>query len=91
MVATWRPVDALSLTAAGRYSSRNYGTIDNSDPVGNTYGGFYKNLVVDLRAAIRAAERLTLGLGVDNVSNDRYFPFHPFPQRTLHADVTVRL
>ena len=91
LVATWRPVDALSLTAAGRYSSRNYGAIDNSDPVGNTYGGFYKYLVVDLRAAIRATDRFTLGLGVDNVNNDRYFLFHPFPRRTLHADVTVRM
>ncbi len=91
LVATWRPDDKVSLTAAGRYSSRNYGTIDNSDPVGNTYGGFYKYLVVDLRAAIRATERFTLGLGVDNVNNDRYFLFHPFPQRTLHADVTVRM
>lgn len=91
LVATWRPVDALSLTAAGRYSSRNYGTIDNSDPVGNTYGGFYKYLVVDLRAAIRATDRFTLGLGVDDVNNDRYFLFHPFSQRTFHADVTARL
>ena len=54
LVATWRPDDAVSLTAAGRYASRNWGTLDNSDPVGNTYGGFYKYLVVDLRAAIRA-------------------------------------
>ncbi len=58
---------------------------------GTPNGGFYKYLVVDLRAAIRASDRFTLGLGVDNVNNDRYFLFHPFPQRTFHADVTVRM
>lgn len=89
-VATWRPVDGVALTAAGRYSSRLYGTLDNSDVVGNTYQGFYKYFVVDLRAQFAIARSYTLGIGVDNVTNDRYFLFHPFPQRTLHADLTVR-
>lgn len=91
LVGTWRPAAGVSLTAAGRYASRMYGTLDNSDVVGNTYQGFYKYLVVDLRAAIAAGEHLTFGLGVDNVNNDRYFLFHPFPQRTVQADVRWRL
>ncbi|THD34870.1 MAG: TonB-dependent receptor [Sphingomonas sp.] len=91
LVATWRPVDGIALTAAGRYASRLYGTLDNSDLVGNTYQGFDHYLVVDLRAQFTVAKRYTLGLGVDNVGNDKYFLFHPFPQRTFHADLTVRL
>jgi iron complex outermembrane receptor protein len=90
-VATWRPVDGVALTAAGRYASRLYGSLDNSDIVGNTYQGFYKYLVVDLRAQFSVAKNYTLGIGVDNVNNDKYFLFHPFPQRTFHADLTVRL
>ena len=89
VVATWRPADAVALTAAARYSSRNYGTIDNSDIVGNTYQGFYKFLVVDLRAEFRVAEHMRLGLGVDNVNNDKYFLYHPFPQRSFAADVKL--
>ena len=91
LVGTWRPAPGVSLTAAGRYSSRLYGTLDNSDVVGNTYQGFYKYLVVDLRATFAAGEHLTFGLGVDNVTNDRYFLFHPFPQRTVQADLRWRL
>jgi iron complex outermembrane receptor protein len=90
-VATWRPVDGISLTAAGRYSSRLYGQLDNGDIVGNTYQGFYKFLVVDLRVQFAVGRNYTLGIGVDNVNNDRYFLFHPFPQRTFHADLTIRL
>lgn len=88
-VVTWRPVDAVSLTAAARYASRNYGTLDNSDVVGNTYQGFYKYFVVDLRAQFRVAEHMALGLGIDNVNNDKYFLFHPFPQRSFSADVKL--
>lgn len=89
-VATWRPVDAVSLTAAARYSSRNYGSLDNSDVVGNTYFGFYKYFVVDLRAQFRVSDRMDLGLGVNNLNNDKYFLFHPFPQRSFAADVKVK-
>lgn len=90
-VATWRPTDQISLTVAGRYASRMYGALDNSDVIGNTYQGFYKYLVIDLRAQFRVTEHWSLGLGVDNVNNDRYFLFHPFPQRSFTADLTMKL
>lgn len=90
-VATWRPVDGVSLSAAARYSSRMYGQLDNKDVVGNTYQGFYKFFVVDLRAQFVVAKKYVLGLGVDNVNNDKYFLFHPFPQRSVHADLTIKL
>jgi iron complex outermembrane receptor protein len=85
LVGTWRPTDAISLTAAGRYTSRNYGALDNSDVVGNTFGGFYKYLVVDLRAQVKAGDHMTFAVGVDNVNDDKYFLYHPFPQRTVFA------
>jgi len=91
VVGTWRATDQLSLTAAARYESRNYGTIDNSDSVGNTFQGFYKYLVVDLRAQVRVNQHWALGLGVDNVNNDKYFLYHPFPQRSFQADLTWTL
>ncbi|MGN6849106.1 MAG: TonB-dependent receptor, partial [Sphingomicrobium sp.] len=37
LVATWRPNERLSLTGAARYSSRMFGTIDNSDRIGHTW------------------------------------------------------
>lgn len=91
VVGTWRPLDQLALTAAARYASRIYGTLDNSDSVGNTWQGFYKYFVVDLRAQVRVTDHWSFGLGVDNVNNDRYFLFHPFPQRSFAADMTFRL
>ena len=86
-VVTWRPDERWTLTTAARFASRNWGTLDNSDPVGQTYQGFYKYFVVDLRATYRASEHLTFGAGIDNVNNNTYFLFHPFPQRSFSADV----
>lgn len=90
-VVTWRPVKAVSLTAAARYSSRNFATLDNSDIVADTYQGFDKYFVVDLRGTLRISRQLDAAVGIDNVNNDRYFLFHPFPQRSLTASLHWKL
>jgi iron complex outermembrane receptor protein len=90
-VVTWHPVDRLSLTAAARLSSRNWATLDNSDVFTDTYQGFGKFFVVDLRATYKLNEHLEAALGVDNVNNDRYFLFHPFPQRSVTAELHWKL
>ncbi|BCA57624.1 TonB-dependent receptor [Sphingomonas sp. HMP6] len=91
IVATYRPTDAVSLTAAARYASRSYGTIDNSDPVSFTYQAFGSYVVADLRANFRVTPHWQMAVGVDNVANRKYFLFHPFPQRTLSAELSYKL
>ncbi len=91
IVATWHPTDAIALTAAGRYASRSYGTIDNSDPVSNTYQGFGSYVVADVRASFRMTQHWQMAVGMDNIANRKYFLFHPFPQRTVSAELTYRL
>ena len=86
-VATWRANHRLSLTAAARLSSRNYATLDNSDIFADTYQGFDKYFVVDLRATYKVDDHVELALGADNINNHRYFLFHPFPQRSVTAEV----
>ena len=91
IVATYRPTDAVALTAAARYSSRSFGTLDNSDPVSFTYQGFGSYVVADLRANFRVTPHWQMAVGVDNVADRRYFLFHPFPGRTLSAELSYRL
>ncbi|MES2491650.1 MAG: TonB-dependent receptor [Pseudomonadota bacterium] len=86
-VLSWRADDAITLTTAARFASRNYATLDNSDPVGNTYQGFYKYFVVDARARFAVNRHFEFAVGVDNLNNARYFLFHPFPQRSVTAEI----
>ncbi len=85
-VATWR-IDDWSFTLGARYSDRSYGTIDNSDPVSQTFQGFGGYLVADARVRYRLDRNWTLSAGVDNLNDDRYFLYHPFPQRTFVMEV----
>jgi len=90
-VLSWRPTKQITLTSAVRFTSRNYAQLDNLDTIGQTYQGFYKYVVVDLRAQFRPSENFTFALGIDNVNNDKYFLFHPFPQRSFFASVDWKL
>ncbi|HWM61879.1 MAG TPA: TonB-dependent receptor, partial [Rhizomicrobium sp.] len=86
-VATYRPDDKWSFTLGARYSDRTFGTIDNSDPISQTYQGFARYLVVDTRARYKIDESWNVSVGVDNLNNDKYFLFHPFPQRTFVMEI----
>jgi iron complex outermembrane receptor protein len=91
LVATWRASDHLSLTAAGRYSSRLYGTINNADFVGHTYQGFEGYFVADARALYHLTPNIDVAAGVENLADRRYFLFHPFPGRTFTAELRWHL
>jgi iron complex outermembrane receptor protein len=79
---TYRPDDAWALTIAGRYQSKMYATLDNTDYVANVYQAFDPFFVVDVRALYKVGERGSLSFGIDNLNNYKYTLFHPFPQRT---------
>ena len=87
LVATWRPIETFSFTAAARYSDRVYATIDNTDIVTHTYQGFDAYLVIDLRAVWTLGDRWSVSAGIDNLAGRDYILFHPFPQRSMLVEL----
>ena len=79
---TYRPIDNWSFTMVGRYQSKIYSTLDNTDNVAHVYQTFDPYLVFDMRLQYQLNERGSLAFGIDNVFNQQDFLFHPFPQRT---------
>jgi iron complex outermembrane receptor protein len=88
LVAIYKPDDKWAFTLAGRYSTRVYGTIDNSDIVIHTYQGFDGYFVADARVNYQIDTHWNAGFGIDNLNNRKYFLFHPFPQRSYVAELT---
>ena len=91
LLASWRPDDHWALTAGLRYSGRQYGTLDNSDPNGAAYTGVSRFLVGDVRVQYRLDSHWQASLGIDNLNNDRYWAFHPYTQRTFNAELRYDL
>ena len=87
VVATYSPTARLDLTLAARYSDRSFATIDNSDHYANTFQGFGAFFVIDAHARYEINDHLAAGLGVTNLGDRSYFLFHPFPRRTVVADL----
>ena len=87
VVASWRPTDRVTATLAARYSDRSFGTIDNSDTYANTYQGFGAWFTADAHARFRVTDHVSVEAGINNLTDRRYFVFHPFPGRTYVADI----
>ncbi|TFW10017.1 TonB-dependent receptor [Oxalobacteraceae bacterium OM1] len=86
-VATYKPDERWAYTLAARYSSRLYATVDNTDVNPATYQGFEGYVVMDTRVRYRFDRHWSGAAGIDNLNDRNYFLFHPFPQRTLYAEL----
>ncbi|MEH6458354.1 TonB-dependent receptor [Chitinimonas sp. JJ19] len=87
LLASYHLSAALSTSLGLRYSGKQYGTLDNADPNGDTYTGVSRFLVADIRARYRFNKQWTAAVGVDNLNNTRYWAFHPYTQRTVFAEL----
>ena len=81
----------LSASYGLRYAGRQWGTLNNSDPNGFAYQGFSKFFSTDVRLHWQASKQWSLAAGIDNLNNYQFWNFHPYPQRTFHAEVRYDL
>ncbi len=80
--ATYRPNESWAYTVAARYSGKQYSTLDNTDFVSHVFGAFDDYFVVDMKVHYNATQNFAFDFGVDNLFNEQYFLYHPFPGRT---------
>ena len=79
---TYRPNENWAYTVAARYSGKQYSTLDNTDIIPHVYGAFDNYFVVDMKVHYKATKNFAFDFGIDNLFNEQYFLFHPFPGRT---------
>jgi iron complex outermembrane receptor protein len=85
--AIYRPTDDVSLSASARYQGKMYSTLDNSDIIPGVMGAFDPFFVVDLHARYQFMKAVSAEAGVDNLTDFKYFEYHPFPGRTFVASL----
>eukprot|EP01034_Spumella_vulgaris_P026538 gene26538-33132_t len=91
LLASYHVGDKWTTSFGARYSGRQYGTLDNSDPNGATYMGVSDYFVADVRVRYRFNPQWTGSFGIDNFNNRKYWAFHPYTQRTLIAELKFDL
>lgn len=85
--ATYRHDEHWSGALGARYSTRVWATMDNTDVYTHTFQGFDPYVVLDTRINYQLDRNTRASVGIDNLNNRRYFLFHPFPQRTVMAEL----
>lgn len=85
-VLDYAPTDKWAFLLAGHYSGRQYDQLDNSDTEGG-YGGVDDFVVVDAKFSYRFTDNWQASLGVDNLTDELYHVYHPYPMRTYFAEL----
>jgi iron complex outermembrane receptor protein len=89
LLATYRLGPEWTLSLGGRYSGKQFNTLDNVDPNGFTWTGTSAFVVFDARARYQG-DTLMASIGIDNLANEEYWAFHPYTRRMLMGELGVR-
>ena len=90
MVATYRPNNNWAFSFGGRYYGKMFSTLENIDLANNAYTSFNPFTVLDARIQYKYNEQATISFGVDNIANQQYTLYHPFPGRTFVLDAKIK-
>jgi iron complex outermembrane recepter protein len=91
LLATWRATDALTGTLGVRHGGKQFNSLDNSDPNGARYQGASEFTVADVRVRWKATRQWSAAFGIDNVTDELYWNFHPYPGRTFVVELKFDL
>lgn len=89
--ASWRPDERWLFAAGFRHQGRAYNDTYNLDTHPDVYGGISKLNQLDLRGAYKFSRQLELALGANNVTDQHAYQSHPYPGRTLFAELRFAL
>lgn len=86
-VASYKASGGFTHTLGIRHSGPQFSQLDNSDTYAFAYQGVSEFTVLDWRTHWQFAKQWAVAVGVDNLANQRYWAFHAYPARTLHAQL----
>lgn len=91
LLGTYHATDKLSYSLGWRYSGRQHSGTFNAatqqypDPNPGVYGGRSNFSVFDAKVMYKFAQQWSASVGIDNITNEKYYTLYPYSQRTLFA------
>ncbi len=91
-VATWHTTPQWDNTVSFNYRGPQYATQDNSDnPHLRVYGSSSEYHLLNFKSMYKQPlgndMTATVSFGIDNLLDENYYDFHPYPQRTYFAQI----
>lgn len=89
LLATFHLTSQWDLGGGIRYASNSYGEPDNSDTASNVFGAMDAHTLLNLKTSYFINPTTSISLGIDNVTDESVFVYHPWPQRTLYLNISL--
>ncbi|EIZ81207.1 TonB-dependent receptor [Novosphingobium sp. Rr 2-17] len=86
----YRVAEPVLVSLGVRYASRPNTDLFGTQR-GDTYGYTSELFALDAKVTWSVTEQLRLSAGVDNITNDRAWVYHPYPQRSFLVEAGWRL
>jgi iron complex outermembrane receptor protein len=88
-LATYNITETLGWTIGVRHDGKQFNQLDNSDGGRGGLGSVDSFFLVDTRVRYQPAEHISVGIGVDNLTNKLHWVGHPYPMRTYFVDIRL--
>jgi len=91
--ATYHITNEFQTTLSVNYRGPQYANEDNSDNTSGVYGASDEYLLLNVKSQYKQPigndMTMTMSVGVDNLLNENYYDFHPYPQRSYFASIAL--
>ena len=88
LLATYHANDRWGLSVNLQHASDSFGRSDNTDFADGVYGAQDEYTRIGLKSRWEVTEALSLGIGVDNLTNEIAYVAHPWPGRTWYGSLS---
>ncbi len=76
----------VDINGSLRYASDSSGNLANSDNVDNVFGAHDAFTLLGAKVNWQVTESAILSVGMDNITDEEVYVFHPWPSRTLYVE-----
>lgn len=91
--ATYHLSEKWDANLSINYRGPQFANEDNSDNVTGVYGSSDEYLLVNIKAQYKQPLQngmlVKLSAGIDNLLNEDYYDYHPYPQRTIFTSISL--
>lgn len=91
LLATYHLSERWDIGGNVQYASDSYGLLDNSDTARNVYGAQDGYTRIGVKTQYAVNRQFSLGLGIDNITNEVAYVAHPWPGRTVYVNFSYDL
>lgn len=82
--------DDLNVSGGMRYASDSFSNIDNSDTAQNVMSAIDGYTFFDVKTTYKIGKHGKIMAGIDNLTDELAFVAHPWPQRTIYIQGSVK-